>query len=132
MIDGIAETAGRLIEILKGQSSSAVDLGVAKTATGLAKRRSAGKVRAVKQTAGIAPGKQPARRRRSSRQIRPTASTFDPPSADKDAFRSGGGAPTAKMVSYAKRLAGNKNVPLPPRLEQEFEICRRFLDQYSR
>jgi hypothetical protein len=117
---------------LKGQSSSAVDLGVAKTATGLAKRRSAGKVRAVKQTAGIAPGKQPARRRRSSRQIRPTASTFDPPSADKDAFRSGDGAPTAKMVSYAKRLAGNKNVPLPPRLEQEFEICRRFLNQYSR
>jgi DNA topoisomerase III len=130
VIDGIAESAGRLIEILKGQSSSAVDLGVAKTATGLAKRRSAGKVRAVKQTAGIASGKQPARRRRSSRQIGSTAS--DPPSADKDAFSSGGGAPTAKMVSYAKRLAGNKNVPLPLRLEQDFAICRRFLDQYSR
>jgi DNA topoisomerase-3 len=132
VIDGIAETAGRLIEILQGQSYSMVDLGVAKTATGRGKRRSAGKVRAVKQTAGIASGKQPAQRRRSSRQIRPTASTLDPPSADKDAVRSGGGGPTAKMVSYAKRLAANKNVPLPPQLEQEFKICRRFLDQYSR
>ena len=55
---------------------------------------------------------------------------FDPPSAGEDAFRSGGGTPTAKMVSYAKRLAGNKNVPLPSRLERDFEICRRFLDQY--
>ena len=132
VIDGIAETAGRLIEILQGQSYSAVDLGVAKPATGRAKRRSAGKVRAVKQTAGIASGKQPARRRRSSRQIRPTAATFDPPSAGEVAFRSGGGTPTAKMVSYAKRLAANKNVPLPSRLERDFEICRRFLDQYSR
>jgi DNA topoisomerase-3 len=132
VIDGIAETAGRLIEILQGQSYSAVDLGVAKPATPHAKRRSAGKVRPVKPTASIASGKQPARRRRSSRQIRPTASTSDPPLADKDAFRSGGGAPTAKMVSYAKRLAGSKNVPLPPRLEQDFQICRCFLDQYSR
>ena len=130
MIDGIAETAGRLIEILQGQAYGKFDLGVAKPATGRAKRRSAGKVRAVKQTAGIAAGKQPARRRRSSRQIGSTA--LDPPSADKDAFRSGGGAPPAKMVSYAKRLAGNKNVPLPSRLERDFEICRRFLDQYSR
>jgi DNA topoisomerase III len=132
VIDGIAETAGRLIEILQGQSNGAVDLGVAKPATGRAKRRSAGKVRAVKQTAGITSGEPHVRRRRSSQQIRPTASTFDPPSAGKDAFRSGGGTPTAKMVSYAKRLAWNKNVPLPSRLEPDFEICRRFIDQYSR
>ena len=133
VIDGIAETASRLIEILQGQSYSTVDLGVAKPATRRAKPRTAGKLRAVsKQKPDTASGEPHVRRRRSSKQIRPTASTFDPPSAGEDAFRSGGGKPTAKMVSYAKRLAGNKNVPLPSRLERDFEICRRFLDQYSR
>jgi hypothetical protein len=133
VIDGIAKTASRLIEILQGQSYSTVDLGVAKPATRRAKPRTAGKLRAVsKQKPDTASGEPHVRRRRSSKQIRPTASTFDPPSAGEDAFRSGGGTPTAKMVSYAKRLAGNKNVPLPSRLERDFEICRRFLDQYSR
>ena len=133
VIDGIAETASRLIEILQGQSYSTVDLGVAKPATRRTKPRTAGKLRAVsKQKPDTASGEPHVRRRRSSKQIRPTASTFDPSLAGEDAFRSGGGKPTAKMVSYAKRLAGNKNVPLPSRLERDFEICRRFLDRYSR
>ena len=133
VIDGIAETASRLIEILQGQSYRTIDLGVAQRATGRAKSRTARKLRAVsEQTANTGSGKQRARRRRLSKPIKPPASTFDLPSADKDAFRSGGGTPTARMVSYAKLLAGNKNVQLPPRLEQDFEICRRFLDQHSR
>ena len=134
VIDGIAETArptdrdlaGPIVQHGRFGSRQARD-------TGVLSRRTAGKLRAVsKQKPDTASGEPHVRRRRSSKQIRPTASTFDPPSAGEDAFRSGGGTPTAKMVSYAKRLAGNKNVPLPSRLEQDFEICRRFLDQYSR
>ncbi len=33
---------------------------------------------------------------------------------------------------YAKSLASSKRVPLPARYDQDFDICRRFLDQHSR
>jgi len=46
--------------------------------------------------------------------------------------KAGGAPPTAKMVAYAKSLAGNKKVKLPPNYAQDFETCRRFLDQHSR
>jgi DNA topoisomerase-3 len=36
------------------------------------------------------------------------------------------------MVAYAKSLAGNKKVKLPPGYAQDFETCRRFLDQHAR
>jgi hypothetical protein len=35
------------------------------------------------------------------------------------------------MVAYAKSLAGNKKIRLPPGCTQDFEICRRFLDQHA-
>jgi DNA topoisomerase III len=43
-----------------------------------------------------------------------------------------GSAPTTKMVAYAKSLAGNKKIRLPPGCTQDFETCRRFLDQHAR
>ena len=36
------------------------------------------------------------------------------------------------LVAYAKSLAGNKKVRLPPGYAQDFETCRHFLDQHSR
>jgi DNA topoisomerase III len=134
VIDRIAEMAGQLIEIIRGDPGNTVDLGTSMTATGRGRRRAPGKGRAGKLTTDTISGAQPARRRRSLRQSRPTtAAAIDPPTARQGrADRSGGRLPTAKMVAYAKSLAGNKNIPLPSQLEQDFEICRRFLDQHSR
>jgi DNA topoisomerase-3 len=55
-----------------------------------------------------------------------------PQSVPSRPVKSGGSAPTAKMVAYAKSLAGTKNVTLPPGYDQDFDACRRFLDQHSR
>ena len=40
-------------------------------------------------------------------------------------------APTARMVAYAEKLAKMKKLPLPPSYAQDFQACRRFLDQYG-
>jgi len=35
------------------------------------------------------------------------------------------------MVAYAERLARTKKLPLPAGYAQDFQACRRFLDQYG-
>ena len=40
--------------------------------------------------------------------------------------------PTEKMIAYAQRLARDAGARLPPGFDQDFEICRRFLDAHSR
>ena len=37
-----------------------------------------------------------------------------------------GGAPTAKMLAYARSLASNRNLARPPGYDQDFAICRQF------
>ena len=39
--------------------------------------------------------------------------------------------PTARMVSFAEKLAKEKSVGLPAGYARDFEICRRFLDQHA-
>ena len=49
---------------------------------------------------------------------------------DEEAARSK--APTAKMVAYAQSLARSKKVTLPEGYQQDFNACRRFLDEHAR
>jgi DNA topoisomerase-3 len=35
------------------------------------------------------------------------------------------------MVAYAEKLAKSKKLPLPPDYAQDFQACRRFLDQHG-
>jgi DNA topoisomerase-3 len=35
------------------------------------------------------------------------------------------------MVAYAEKLAKSKKLPLPPGYAQDFQACRRFLDQHG-
>jgi DNA topoisomerase-3 len=35
------------------------------------------------------------------------------------------------MIGYAQKLAKAKGVPLPAGYDQDFQACRRFLDQHS-
>jgi DNA topoisomerase-3 len=134
VIDGIAAMAGQLIEILRGYPGSTVELGMSTDTTGRGRGQAPGKGRVRKRTVDTTSGTQSPHRRRSSKPSRSTAAAvIDPPPNPPDrAVKAGGAAPTAKMVAYAKSLASNKNVPLPPRYDQEFETCRRFLDQHSR
>ena len=43
-----------------------------------------------------------------------------------------GSAPTSKMVAYAKILAVQKSIKLPPGYDQDFAMCHRFLDQHAK
>ena len=132
VIDGIAAMAGQLIEVLRGTPASAVDLSPAAAAAVRGRRqpRAAARRRPSKE-----PSTAPApHQRRSAKHTQPTASAgIVPQKSPHDSGKTGGGAlPTAKMVAYAKSLAGNKKVKLPPGYAQDFETCRRFLDQHSR
>jgi hypothetical protein len=40
-----------------------------------------------------------------------------------------GARPQARMLAYAQKLAKTRNLALPPGCEQDFDACRRFLDQ---
>ncbi len=38
--------------------------------------------------------------------------------------------PTDKMIAFARRLAKDRQADLPAGYDQDFEVCRRFLDQH--
>jgi DNA topoisomerase-3 len=130
-IDGIATMAGQLIEIFRGHPGSTVDLDRATAATRRGRRRpqAASQRRPSKEpSAARAPGQ-----RRSVKHAQPTASAgIALQKPQHHSGKTGGMPPTAKMVAYAKSLAGNNKVKLPPGYAQDFETCRRFLDQHAR
>lgn len=39
--------------------------------------------------------------------------------------------PTGKMVAYAQTIARNKKTPLPEDYQEDFDACRRFLDEHA-
>lgn len=133
VIDGIADMAGQLIAVLQRHRGSAIDLEVSAAQPGRGRRPASGKERSRKRAAEATDTPKP-RRRRAARTVRATATEAadSPPAPPDRAGKAGGGVPTAKMVAYAKSLAGTRNVPLPPRYDQDFETCRRFLDQHAR
>ena len=137
VIDSIATMAGELIQILQSHSGSRVDLEIPTKATpGGGWRKPPAKGHARKRTAAAAPETPAPRRRRSPKPSRAPAATTgnnDPsPNPPHRVLKADGATPTVKMVAYAKSLASKKGIPLPPRCDQDFETCRRFLDQNSR
>jgi DNA topoisomerase-3 len=129
VIDGIATMASQLIEVLRGHPVSTVDLGLATATAGRGRRQP----RAQRRTSRSPSTARPTRQRRSSKPGRSTVPTdIATQSLPSRSVKNGGSSPTAKMVAYAKSLAGNKNIKLPPGYDQDFETCRRFLDQHSR
>jgi DNA topoisomerase III len=129
VIDGIAGMAEQLIGALRGHPGNTVDLSLATATTSRGRRQPRAQPRTSK---GPSAARAP-RQRRSSKPDRSAAPTeIAPTSVPSRPIKTGGSPPTAKMVAYAKSLAENKKVKLPPRYAQDFETCRRFLDQYSR
>lgn len=135
VIDGIAEMASQLIEILRGTPATIVELGTSMPATGRTRRRMSGKGRpGGKRTTDAPSDTQSPPRRRSPRPRKSAAVVTNGPTSASpgESAASGGKLPTSKMVAYAKSLASSKRIPLPARYDQDFDICCRFLDQHSR
>ncbi len=129
VIDGIATEAERLIGALKGRPGPAIDLGAPTNAPrgqpGKRRRSPAGAAgKTIKAATGTARTKRP-RRRAEAEPSAPAIPIKDTPKAPRRA------APTERMLAFAHDLAKRKQMPLPPDLEADFDVCRRFLDQHG-
>ncbi|CAN2534231.1 DNA+topoisomerase+3 [Methylocapsa aurea] len=130
VIDGVATAAQQLIDALLARSNGTVDL-----TTSAPARRPGGRRRQSRQASGRTGVKSasPNRARRTSKAI-PASKAKLVASAER--VRSEGAArakaPTEKMVVYAQNLARSKNVALPENYRQDFDTCRKFLDEHAK
>jgi DNA topoisomerase-3 len=129
VIDGIAAAAHDLIDALLRRSSGTVDLTTSAPARRSGRRRIAGQAgnRAKPEDS------KPVRTRRGTKTAQ--SSTRKPAAPATGAYDEGSArsqAPTAKMVAYAQSLARGKRVALPEGYQQDFDACRRFLDEHAR
>ncbi len=131
VIGAIAAEAEKLIGVLQQRrDSGAVNLEAVPAKPEPRKRRSrktAAKKAAKDETAAVKPSrrKPPSdKRTRKSKATRPEPAHAPTPAS---AVR----APTARMIAYAEKLAKAKELPLPAGYSQDFQTCRRFLDQFG-
>jgi DNA topoisomerase-3 len=129
VIDGVAAAAQELIDALLGRSNGTVDLTTSAPARRPGRRRQSGQAsrRAEVKSAS------PTRARLGSRAKQ--ASKAKPVAAaarvrDDGAVRSK--APTDKMIAYAQTLSRARKAPLPENYRQDFDTCRRFLDEHAK
>jgi DNA topoisomerase-3 len=129
VIDEIAAEAGNLITVLRQYAGALVNLSQpAPTATrrGRTKARSKRNVdKASTRTSGTTGLKCEPRRSRKTKINAPKDG------ASTRASRASTSPPTTRMVAIAEKLAKDKKVGLPPGYARDFEICRRFLDDYA-
>ncbi len=127
VIDGIAAAADDLIRSLQKQSSGKVDL------QGFAQFRRSGRHRHSERTRSRTSTEDVKGIRGRRRSTNSRASTKKRSASVESAPVAGnyGKAPTAKMVAYAQSLARRKSAALPDGYEQDFDACRRFLDEHA-
>ena len=129
VIDGIAAAAHDVIDALlktveRNSRSDDLHAGASIRATTHARQ------------AATAPNRKnfkPVRTRRGTKTAQ--TSTRKPAAPAIGAYDEGSArpqAPTAKMVAYAQSLARGKKVALPEGYQQDFDACRRFLDEHAR
>ena len=130
VIDGIATAAHELIDALLKRSSGTVDLATSTLPRRPGRRRPSGQAEQ--------PGETEATRKRFAHvaeRKRLRLSTAKPAASAASAHAEGAvrsKAPTDKMVAYARNLARSKKVTLPEGYQQDFNACRRFLDEHAR
>jgi DNA topoisomerase-3 len=126
VIDGVATAARELIEALVEKSIGKVELATSGPARRSGGRRRSGQAdgAAAAKGAGSAP-----RRRGSKAQRAPKAKAAERDSNERAGHSK---APTDKMVAYAENLARAKKVKLPDFYRQDFDACRKFLDEHAR
>jgi len=148
VIDEIAGEADRLIRALRQRRDITVDLSQPPPASAAKGRRR--KAASADSAHGSAPARAPRKNPGSKRRGGDAQGEADKPKArrtrsgegqarepDRHAAEAGEPSarrhpPTEKMIAYAQRLARDAGARLPPGFDQDFEICRRFLDAHSR
>ena len=128
VIGAIAAEAEKLIGVLQQRGSSTVNLEAVPAKPEPRKRRSRKAAAAKDETAAAKPSRRKAasaKPKRLSKSKAPQAGTAPETAAAARA------TPTVRMVAYAEKLAKAKRLPLPPGYAQDFQACRRFLDQYG-
>jgi DNA topoisomerase III len=129
VIDGIASMAEELIGVLQKFPVSTVDLGFSAATKGRGRRKKWSK----RSTGKSASGAKAPRRRQVSKSGRSRMEKTDQQHTSSNrSAKTDGSTPTSKMVAYAKSLAEQKSVVLPPRYDQDFATCRLFLDQHAK
>jgi len=125
-IEAIALEAEKLIGVLLQRGRGAVNLATAQQEP--RKRRSRRAAAAKDETAVAKPSRRKAASPKPKRPRRGKAAQAGSAPETSAAMRA---APTARMVAYAEKLAKTKKLPLPAGYAQDFQACRRFLDQYG-
>ena len=128
VIDAIAVEAEKLIGVLQQRERGAVNITAAPAKPEPRKRRSRRAAAAKDETAVAKPSRRKAASAKPKRPRRGKAGQARSAPETSAAVRA---APTARMVAYAEKLAKTKKLPLPPGYAQDFQACRRFLDQYG-
>jgi DNA topoisomerase-3 len=129
VIDAIAGEAEKLIGVLQQRERGAVDL-MAAPAKREPRRRRSRRAAAAKDETAIA---KPSRRKAatSAKPKRPNRGKAGQAKSAPETSAAARAAPTARMVACAEKLAKTKKLPLPAGYAQDFQACRRFLDQYG-
>jgi DNA topoisomerase-3 len=138
VIDEIAGEADRLIAVLRRHNGGKVDLGkpASKSRTRSAAKRaprasdSNGKAKAAKSAArGARANERPTTRTgggaHAGRQMANGSGT-----AKRDQSMPNAKQPTDKMIAFAERIARDRQARLPQGYDRDFDVCRRFLDEY--
>ncbi len=128
VIDAIAVEAEKLIGVLQRHERGAVNLAAAPATPEPRKRRSRRAAAAKDETAVAKPSR---RKAASAKPKRPRRGKAGQARNNPETSAAARTAPTARMVAYAEKLAKTKKLPLPPGYAQDFQACRRFLDQYG-
>ena len=129
VIDGIATAAHELIDALLKRSSGTVDLATSTLPRRPGRRRPSGQAGSRAKLNDT----KTVRSRRGAQAAQ--VSTAKPVASAASAHAEGAvrsKAPTDKMVAYARNLARSKKVTLPEGYQQDFNACRRFLDEHAR
>jgi DNA topoisomerase-3 len=128
VIDEIAAEAAKLIQVLCRHTGALLDLNrTAATVT----RRARGEVETKRNRGRVAMEISGSTRlkAKSLRTRKTKAATPKRRVARASAVPSS--SPTARMVTFAEKLAKEKRVSLPADYAKDFEICRRFLDEHA-
>jgi DNA topoisomerase III len=129
VINGIAAAAADLIDALQKRSSGTINLESSTQARRTGRRSHRGKTSNQTEAKGLKPG----RIHRRSTNSRATRKKDRGSVENAEGARAGNRkAPTAKMVAYAQTIARNKKAPLPEGYQQDFDACRRFLDEHAK
>ena len=129
VIDGISEMAGQLIQVLQRHTGGSVHINSPTSAKSGRRRKPTG-------SRGAGSGSSGQKTRGRKKQITARASKTETaagvtPNQSNTTMGNSSSSPTDKMKSFAVSLSGKLGVKLPKGYDQDFSICRKFLDQHA-